>query len=214
MGLSDPFAASALGAAALLLLSLLLWRRRQSGTPRRAAPQDALDTVQAWPPEAARILTIAERRAYDLLRSALPGFLILAQVPLSRFIRVPSRNSHVEWMQRVGSLSAVLLEFELGEVVVAHQVQNLLDLVEIHSSVPGGPCRAGPTHLQTYPSVRRSLVTEVRTSCPSAVTSTSSSIRTPPRPGRYAPGSMVNTIPGSSCTEGASGRGGPMRGSS
>ena len=49
---------------------------------------------------------MAERRAYDLLRKALPGYLVLAQVPLARFMRVPTRHSYAEWMQRVGSLSA------------------------------------------------------------------------------------------------------------
>ena len=57
--------------AALLLLSCADAARRRSRA-RGAAPRrsENLDTVQAWPPEAARVLTIAERRAYDLLRSA------------------------------------------------------------------------------------------------------------------------------------------------
>jgi len=107
MGLSEPI--SALALCASLLLGLLLWRRIQSGGRREAARDDALDTVRDWPPEAARVLTIAERRAYDLLRTALPGLLVLAQVPLSRFLRVPTRHSHADWLQRVGSLSADLL---------------------------------------------------------------------------------------------------------
>ena len=115
MGLSDPISASALCAAALLL-TWLMWRRRQAGGPPR---QEALDTIQAWPPEAARVLTIAERRAYDLLRTALPGFLVLGQVPLSRFLRVPTRHSHAEWMQRVGSLSADLVVCNSGSKVLA-----------------------------------------------------------------------------------------------
>jgi len=118
MGLSDPISALAFGAS-LLLLGLLLWRRSQSGAQRQAARRDALDTVQDWPPEAARVLTIAERRAYDLLRNALPGFLVLAQVPLSRFLRVPARHSHAEWMHRVGSLSADLLVCNGGSRVLA-----------------------------------------------------------------------------------------------
>jgi hypothetical protein len=78
-----------------------------------------LDTVQAWPPEAARVLTIAERRAYDLLRTALPGFLVLAQVPLGRFLRVPTNHSHAEWMKRVGGLSADLLVCSSGSKVLS-----------------------------------------------------------------------------------------------
>lgn len=117
MALSDPLAAIAFVAA--LLLAMLMWRRWQPGARRVARPHEALDTVQDWQPEAARVLTIAERRAYDLLRGALPGFLVLAQVPLSRFVRVPTRNSHAEWMQRVGGLSADLLVCNAGSRVLA-----------------------------------------------------------------------------------------------
>ena len=118
MGLTDPISASAL-CAALLLLTLLMRRRRQSGTRRTPAARESLDTVQAWHPEAVRVLTIAERRAYDLLRNSLPGFLVLAQVPLSRFLRVPTRHSHAEWMHRAGSLSADLLVCDAGSRVLA-----------------------------------------------------------------------------------------------
>ncbi len=118
MGLTDPIAALAF-CAALLILGLLLWHRWQAGARQATSRRDALDTVQDWPPEAARVLTIAERRAYDLLRNALPGFLVLAQVPLSRFLRVPTRHSHADWMQRVGSLSADLLVCNAGSRVLA-----------------------------------------------------------------------------------------------
>jgi len=118
MGLPDPIAALAF-CAALLVPGLLLWHRWQAGARQASSRRDALDTVQDWPPEAARVLTIAERRAYDLLRNALPGFLVLAQVPLSRFLRVPTRHSHADWMQRVGSLSADLLVCNAGSRVLA-----------------------------------------------------------------------------------------------
>ena len=118
MGLPDPIAALAF-CAAVLMLGLLLWHRWQAGARQASARRDALDTVQDWPPEAARVLTIAERRAYDLLRNALPGFLVLAQVPLSRFLRVPTRHSYAEWMQRVGALSADLLVCDAGSRVLA-----------------------------------------------------------------------------------------------
>lgn len=118
MGLSDPIAATAL-CAALLLLTLLMRRRRQAGPRRDSARREALDTVQSWPPEAVRVLTVAERRAYELLRYSLPGFVVLAQVPLSRFLRVPTRHSHAEWMQRAGCLSADLLVCDAGSRVLA-----------------------------------------------------------------------------------------------
>jgi hypothetical protein len=116
MALTDPIAA--LSFCAALLLMLLMWRRRQ-GAHRPASRLEDLDTVQDWAPEAARVLTVPERRAYDLLRQALPGLLVLAQVPLSRFLRVPMRHSHAEWMHRVGSLSADLLVCNAGSRVLA-----------------------------------------------------------------------------------------------
>jgi Protein of unknown function (DUF2726) len=114
-----PIASFALPATALLLLTWLVMRLRQRRSSGRSAAREALDTVASWPPEAARVLTINERQAYDLLRRAMPGFLVLAQVPLSRFIRVPSRHSYTDWLQRVGSLSADLLFCDAGSRVLA-----------------------------------------------------------------------------------------------
>ena len=115
----DPLSAAALVAAALLMLSLLAVRRRQRGGSGRSARAEALDTVAAWPPEAARVLTVTERQAYELVRRALPGFMVLAQVPLSRFVRVPTRHSYNDWMQRVGQLSADLVLCDAGSQVLA-----------------------------------------------------------------------------------------------
>lgn len=115
----SPIASFALPATALLLLTLLVMRVRNRHSSSRNAARDALDTVMGWPPEASRILTINERQAYDLLKRAMPGFLVLAQVPLSRFIRVPARHSYAEWLSRVGSLSADLLLCDAGSKVLA-----------------------------------------------------------------------------------------------
>ena len=119
MEILPSIASFALPATVLLLLSFVWMRVRQRSQGRRSASRDALDTVAAWPPEAARILTIDERQAYELLRRAMPGFLVLAQVPIARFIRVPARHSYFDWMQRVGSLSADLLLCDAGSRVLA-----------------------------------------------------------------------------------------------
>ena len=121
MEVLDPIASFALPATVLLLLTLLAVRLRQRSVDKRVRRerQDALDTVGAWPPEAARVLTITERQAYDLLKRAMPGYLVLGQVPLARFIRVPSRHSYSEWLQRVGALSADLLLCDAGSRVLA-----------------------------------------------------------------------------------------------
>lgn len=110
--------ASALVAAVMLLLTLLMVRRRQRGGPRPVRRED-LDTVIDWPPQSVRVLTVAERESYNLLRTSLPGFMVLAQVPLSRFVRVPTRHSYHDWMQRVGNLSADLLLCDSGSRVLA-----------------------------------------------------------------------------------------------
>src|SRR5688572_28657978 len=81
--------------ALLVIVALLLvwWglRARSSGRPE-ARPKENLDTLAAWPPTTTRVLTVTERQAYDVLRSAMPAHMILAQVPLQRFIKVPTRN--------------------------------------------------------------------------------------------------------------------------
>lgn len=101
-----------------LLLSWLVARRRSSGHARKAVDAN-LDTVQAWPPQAVRVLTLPERRAHDMLRKALPGHLVLAQVPLARFISVPTRHAYSDWLTRVGRLSADLLVCDHSSRVIA-----------------------------------------------------------------------------------------------
>jgi hypothetical protein len=119
MDLLHPITTPALAAAVLLLLTLLAVRLRQRGVASRPAQREALDTVTGWPPESARVMTINERQSYELLKRALPGFMVLAQVPLARFVRVPTRNPYAEWLQRVGSLSADLLVCDAGSRVLA-----------------------------------------------------------------------------------------------
>ena len=120
MEILTPIASFALPATVLLLLTLLFMRIRQRQNNRRGrASPEALDTVAGWPPEPVRVLSITERQAHELLKRAMPGYLVLAQVPLARFIRVPARRSYGEWLQRVGSLSADLLLCDSGSKVLA-----------------------------------------------------------------------------------------------
>lgn len=126
MELLSPVATVTLPVALVLLLTLLglRWRQRAAnGRGRRARDsqpaREALDTVADWAPEAARVLSITERQAHEVLKRAMPGFLVLAQVPLSRFIRVPARHPYAEWLQRVGALSADLLLCDSGSRVLA-----------------------------------------------------------------------------------------------
>lgn len=112
-----------LALVAVLILAIGWWwlrRRAGSAAAEGSRPEDALDTLAAWPPEAARVLTTAEQRAYQLLVRNLPsGYAVLAQVPLSRFLRVPTRHSYREWMRRVGRLNADLLVCDSTFQVIA-----------------------------------------------------------------------------------------------
>lgn len=98
--------------AALLVVVLALvwlWMRSRRGEGGGADTGDRLDTLAAWPPRVTRVLTSQERLAHNTLLRAFPDHLILAQVPLSRFLRVPTRYSHAEWLRRVGQLCADLV---------------------------------------------------------------------------------------------------------
>ncbi len=114
--------------AALTISALLLawvWARRRGsppGTrknPKPAKADESLDTVQSWTPQAVRVLTLPERQAYDLMRKAMPNRLVLAQVPLARFISVPTRHSYSDWLTRVGRLTVDLLVCDKSSRVVA-----------------------------------------------------------------------------------------------
>ena len=102
-------AGGALTAAVLTLSLLMLARRRRAHSLQGGEGADGLDTIAAWPPQAVRVMTLAERQAYDVLRRALPRCIVLAQVPLARFISVPTLNSYAAWLTRAGRLSADLL---------------------------------------------------------------------------------------------------------
>lgn len=121
---------SLLTALALVVAFLLAWMGLRLRTARKRVssdhPSDGLDTVAAWSPQATRVLTNPERDAYETLRKALPTHIILAQVPLARFIRVPTRNSYSEWLRRVGQLCA--------DLVVCDRHSQVVAVVEIHSS--------------------------------------------------------------------------------
>ena len=111
----------------LLLLvgaAALVWfwvrhRSQNSAESARPADFDRLDTLAAWPPQATRILTTHERLAYSTLLRAFPDYMVLAQVPLSRFLKVPTRHSHAEWLRRVGNMCADLLVCDMASQVLA-----------------------------------------------------------------------------------------------
>jgi hypothetical protein len=107
--------------ASAALAALLTWALMRRRAPTAAAPQreEGLDTIQAWPPQAVRVMTLGERQAYEVLKRALPGHVILSQVPLSRFISVPTRNPYQLWLQRAGRLAVDLLVCDYSSRAVA-----------------------------------------------------------------------------------------------
>jgi len=117
-------AAAVVAAVAALLVVVAQSRRRRSDAEARAL--DALDTVMGWTPESTRVMTQPERQAYQTLVRALPDHIVLAQVSLARFIKVPKRRSYGEWLSRVGKLNADLL--------VCDKASEVLAVVEVRSS--------------------------------------------------------------------------------
>jgi hypothetical protein len=112
--------------AAVLLIGALWWRQSRQSKVATSAERslDGLDTLAAWQPQATRVLSTTERLAYGVLVRALPDYIVFAQVPLARFIRVPTRHSYSEWLQRVGQLSPDLLICDSSsQVVCAVDVQ-------------------------------------------------------------------------------------------
>ena len=95
------------------------WLDQEAGHTGTSRARAKHDTVAAWPPQAARVLTDAEAEALDLARRAAPRALILAQVPLWRFVRVSSRQSYARWLQRVGYINADLLICDAQGTVLA-----------------------------------------------------------------------------------------------
>src|SRR5258706_15783400 len=94
-----------LGLLAIVLLLAWWWlRQRGAGTASGSGKAaDRLDTVTGWPPQPTRVLSTQERLAFGTLSRGLPEYMILAQVPLARFINVPRRNSYADWLRRIGN---------------------------------------------------------------------------------------------------------------
>jgi hypothetical protein len=105
--------------AAMAAVALIWWlARRQGPVERPEQPAERLDTLIGWPPEQTRVLRSTERLAFSTLKLALPGYMILAQVQVARFLTVPKRNSHAEWMRRIGSQCVDFLICDVTSQVV------------------------------------------------------------------------------------------------
>jgi hypothetical protein len=115
----DTYLIIAIAVAAAAVLALWWFSSRRAKPVDTVSAGDRLDTLIGWPPEATRILRTSERLAYSTLKLALPGYMILAQVPVARFINVPKRNSYAEWMRRLGSQCVDFVVCDVTSQVVA-----------------------------------------------------------------------------------------------
>lgn len=125
----EATSALALAAALLLLLPLLAARRRRGATQRNTRAPDT--TTPRFTPQAVRVLSVGERQAHTLLRQSMPGYLVLARVPLTRFLRVDSR--HAQWVQLVNGMTADLLLCDSGS--------RVLVVVELRPEQPSASSR-------------------------------------------------------------------------
>lgn len=106
------------------LLVLVWWKKKREAAPvasktRKARSVEALDTLMAWTPQPTRILTSPERQAYGVLRRAVPEHVVFAQVPIARFLKVPTRHSYSEWLRRVGHLCVDFVVCDVETDVIA-----------------------------------------------------------------------------------------------
>lgn len=126
--LENPLVWSALAVSAVGFIaawSFMQYRRQrkspgvQAGARSAKQPLQNLDTVDAWLPTSACVLTPSILQAHKVLQLAFPEHIIFSQISLSRFLRVPTRNSYAEWMRRVGGLCVDLLVCDADSHVVA-----------------------------------------------------------------------------------------------
>ena len=140
----DPIYVSVI--ALLCALPLVWWlAQRQNPSVRPETPAERLDTLAGWPPEPTRILRSSERLAFSTLKLALPGYLILAQVPLARFLTVPKRNSYAEWMRRLGNQCIDFVVCDVtSQVVAVVEVRPPTDQLDDEGSGSPRPRRPRP----------------------------------------------------------------------
>jgi hypothetical protein len=120
-------------ALAVLLLLVGWWLVRREPSAGTAKQDDRLDTVTGWPPTSTRVLGAHERLIFNALVRALPDHIVLAQVPLSRFITVPKRNSYADWLRRVG--------YQCVDFVVCDNAAQTIAVIELENAQPSDRAR-------------------------------------------------------------------------
>lgn len=118
----------------VVVAGVLVLRRRRARNAGRDDAADRLDTLVAWPPSATRVLGQSEIRAYEVLVQAVPGCMVLAKVPLARFVKVPRRHSYSEWLRRLG--------YQCADLVVCDAASTVLAVVSVRPAATEASARA------------------------------------------------------------------------
>ena len=115
---------------AVILLAGFWWMRRRDVSSGRdpVAAAERIDTIIGWPPQATRVLTARERVVFGTLVRAMPEYMVLSQVPLSRFLSVPKRNSYADWLRRVG--------YQCVDFVVCDMAAQVIAVIELQGEGP------------------------------------------------------------------------------
>lgn len=95
----------------------------------------------AWPFYGKRVLTDAEQVLYWRLVAALPEFVVLAQVQLSRFLGIRKGNSRIQWLNRVNQKSA--------DFVVCAKDFSIVAVIELDDASHDRPSRQKADHAKT-----------------------------------------------------------------
>jgi len=170
--------------ALVVVLLLAWWWMRKRGSDAAEATEDRIDTLAGWPPQPTRVLSTPERIAFGRLTRALPEYMVLAQVPLSRFINVPKRNSYADWLRRVG--------YQCVDFVVCDMAAQVIAVVELQSGQPSERARKRLTRIsRTLKAAQIPLQVWNENSLPSVETTRDVIL---PRP-TPTPGKPSTTIP-------------------
>lgn len=90
---------------ALIALVVVLSRIVQKDGTIRAKSDRAPEDDLPWPYERKRVLSEPELQLYRVLVEALPGFLVLAQVQVSRALEIGTTIDRISWLNRIDRLS-------------------------------------------------------------------------------------------------------------
>jgi Protein of unknown function (DUF2726) len=176
--------------ALVLVVALLAWwrlRRRTDSAGASADEVDRIDTLIGWPPEATRVLSTQERLAFNTLVRALPEYMILAQVPLSRFLNVPKRHSYADWLRRLG--------YQCADFVVCDMAAQVVAVVEVLPPQSGERARKRLTRMsRSLKAAKIPMLTWIEGALPS-VDAARAEILPAPAPAQAPAGVAATVVP-------------------